>query len=319
MLYLGIDVGGTGIKVALVDHKGRVRVHREMPTRAMEGPEAILNRVESLSRGLIGRFGTAVAACGVGSAGRIDHQRGDVIFASKNLPGWTGVSLAAELSRRLGIPVVADNDVNTAALAEGWIGGARGLPNYMMLTLGTGVGGAVVVDGKVWRGAHFGAGEVGHTVLYPGGLQCACGGTGCAEQYVSARALTRRANGLLISGQRFRGIRDVIGSALHGDIPRRTAARRAVGLFCGDLALLLVNLQQMLDPETILIGGGIVRLGYWWDRLLEAVNREASDRVLSIRVEAAHCGPQAGVVGAARMAMLTYPTVRRRSVPDGTA
>lgn len=303
MVYLGIDIGGTGVKAALVSEQGQILDHSETPTRAHEGAEALLNRVEALARTAIARASAPVTACGVGSAGRIDVRRGYVVFASGNLPGWTGTHLSSELSGRLMLPVTVDNDVNAAALAEGWIGAARGTANFLMLTIGTGVGGALVIDHRLWRGARFGAGEVGHMALYPRGLACNCGGTGCAEQYVSAKALTRRANEGMTAGHPFRGIRDVI-QAVERPSPRRDAARAGVDRFVSDLALLLVNLQLAFDPQLTVIGGGIVRLGYWWDRLLEAVARECRPRSLTVRLKKAQCGPEAGVIGAARLAML---------------
>jgi glucokinase len=307
VVYLGIDVGGTGIKAALVDEKGRILHHAETPTRAAEGAEAVFGRIEHLARSLLGRAQEPVAACGVGSAGRIDCRRGQVVFASGNLPGWTGRFLGPELSHRLGLPVVVDNDVNVAALAEGWVGCARGTSDYLMVTLGTGVGGAIVIGGKLWRGARWGAGEVGHMALYPHGLPCNCGGTGCAEQYVSAKALTRRANEALTRGHPFKGIREVLTQADRGHPARREAARRGVDQFTSDLAVFMVNLQQAFDPHVIIVGGGIVKLPYWWDRLLEKVARESRPRSLTIRLKRAQCGPLAGVVGAARIAMLAYP------------
>lgn len=304
MLYLGIDIGGTGIKVGLVDDQGQIRQHAEMPTRASEGPNPVLDRVQQLAGSLTGRSREAVSGCGVGCAGRIDHQKGTVVFASGNLPGWSGLALGPELSRRLALPVTVDNDVNAAAAAEGWVGTARGTADFVMLTLGTGVGGAVVIGGELWRGARWGAGEVGHTALYPHGLPCNCGGRGCAEQYVSAKALTRRASDALKGGRPFHGIREVLTQADRGREGRKEAAHAAVEGFTSDLALLLVNLQQSFDPQVIVIGGGITKLGYWWDRLVEATAREARPRSLTIRVKPAHFGPQSGVVGAARLAML---------------
>lgn len=315
MAYLGIDIGGTGVKAAIVGEKGEILHHAETPTRATEGATAVLSRVEHLARSLMGRCTTPLFSCGVGSAGRIDHRRGRVVFASGNLPGWTGLALGPELSRRLGLSVVVDNDVNAAALAEGWVGAARGTGDYLMLTLGTGVGGAVVIGGKLWRGARSGAGEVGHMALYPGGAACSCGGTGCAEQYVSAKALTRRANEHLEKGHPFRGIREVLSSAERGPTGRREAARKGVDHFTADLALLLMNLQQAFDPQVVIIGGGIVRLGFWWDRLQEAVARECRPRSLTIKLKKAHCGPLAGVVGAARLAQLAHAKAGRLPAP----
>ncbi|MFZ5815152.1 MAG: ROK family protein [Bacillota bacterium] len=315
MVYLGLDIGGTGIKAALVDERGNILHHAETPTCASEGAACILDRVRRLALSLTERAGTQVVACGVGSAGRIDHRRGQVLFASGNLPGWTGTHLGPELSRALGMPVTVDNDVNAAAIGEAWIGAARGTADFLMLTLGTGVGGALMVGGKLWRGARWGAGEVGHMALFPGGEECNCGGIGCAERYVSAKALTRRANEALESGRPFRGIRDVIGAAEKGPSDRREAARKGVERWTAHLALFLMNLQMAFDPQVIILGGGVVRLGYWWERLLEATSRECRPRSITTKLKRAHLGPQAGVVGAARLAMLAQQRGERGKEP----
>lgn len=304
-LYLGVDIGGTGVKAAVVDQSGRMVTHAETPTRAHEGRDAILRRAIELARGVLGRAPGPVMACGIGSAGRIDYDLGLVAFASGNLPGWTGLDLAGAFAAALGLKATADNDVNAAALAEGWIGAARGVENYLTLTLGTGVGGAVVIGGKLWRGVRWGAGEIGHMTLYPGGHACNCGGKGCAEQYVSAKALTRRANDGLRGGSPFRGIREVLGAAgSPGSDQRQQAARAGATAFTNDLAMFLVNLQNAYDPSLLLIGGGILKMGYWWPKLEEALEREAAARSILVDVRPAACGPHAGVIGAARVGMV---------------
>lgn len=314
MSYLGIDIGGTGIKAGLVDEQGRILFHTETPTRAQDGAAAVLGRVETLARAAIRHAGESpVLACGVGSAGRIDHRRGRVVFASGNLPGWTGLHLGPELSQRLGLAVTVDNDVNAAAIAEGWIGAARGTADYLVLTLGTGVGGALVVGGRLWRGARWGAGEVGHMALYPYGEPCNCGGVGCAERYISAKSLTRRASEALEGqGMPFRGIREVLTTAERGHGIRQEAARAGVERFTADLSLFLMNLQQAFDPQLVVIGGGITRLGYWWQRLLDATAQQCQPRSLTVRLKRAHLGPRAGVVGAARLAMLSRGSGRQK-------
>lgn len=295
------------MKVAVVDETGHLVAQGETPTRAHEGRDATVQRAVDLARGVIGRAPGPVVAGGIGSAGRIDRDRGVVLFASGNLPGWTGLELASVFGKALSIPMTVDNDVNAAVFAENWVGAAQQVSHYAMVAIGTGVGGAMVIDGALWRGARWGAGEVGHTILYPGGLPCNCGGRGCAEQYVSARALTRRANELRKGGPAFRGIREVLGAASSpGSEARHQAARGAVAAFTSDLALLLINMQNNFDPEVLLIGGGILRLGYWWPRLEEALEREAALRSLTIDLRPAACGPQAGVIGAARLGMLSY-------------
>jgi glucokinase len=307
-LFLGLDIGGTGLKAGIVDSRGRLVAHLETPTRAQEGRDGILRRLLDLARAALARSTEPVAACGAGSAGRIDFPRGVVHFATGNLPGWTGLDLAGALQGALGVPSFVDNDVNAAALAESWIGAAAGAQDFVMLTVGTGVGAAVCIRGELWRGANWGAGEVGHTVLYPGGQPCNCGGAGCAEQYISARALTRRANEAQGGGPPFRGIREVLGAASNaGSSARQQAARSAVAAYVKDMALFMVNIQNAYDPRLIIVGGGILKMGYWWPKLEEALEREAKARSLAFDLRPAACGPHAGVIGAARLAMLCRP------------
>lgn len=334
-LYLGIDIGGTGIKAALMDSSGTAVRHRETPTRYAEDPTGVLDRVLGLGRELLAAApsGQRVLAVGVGCPGRIDQEQGTVLF-SGNLPVLTGLDLGRKLSEGLSLPVWVDNDVNVVALAEGWLGAARRASNYVCITLGTGVGGALVLGGRLWRGAYWGAGEVGHMIFQPGGHACTCGGRGCTEQYVSAKALTRRSNSALSNltrrhnpgpGSRllFHGIREVIAAAQWqrpaDNTPqtlrqqmRHQSAREAVEGYAADLALFLTSLQSAFDPELIVVGGGIVRLGYWWPKLEDALNQEMEHRKMKIVVEPAHFGPRAGVIGAARLAVLQTRQDRRR-------
>jgi glucokinase len=334
-LYLGIDIGGTGIKAALMDSAGTAVRHRETPTRCAEDPGGVLDRVVGLGRELLAACpaGGRVMGVGVGCPGRIDQAQGKVLF-SGNLPGLTGLDLGRRLADALSLPVWIDNDVNVVALAEGWLGAARRVNNYVCITLGTGVGGALVLGDRLWRGAYWGAGEVGHMVFHPGGHPCTCGGRGCTEQYVSAKALTRRANAALSSLTRrsgggvggrllFHGIREVVAAAqwqrpaetgphiLRQQL-RHQAAKEAVEGYAQDLAIFLTSLQSAFDPELIVVGGGIVRLGYWWPKLESALDVEMQRRGIKIAVEPAHFGPRAGVIGAARLAVLQTRQQRRR-------
>ena len=194
VVYLGIDVGGTGIKAAIVDAEGRILHRAEAPTGAAEGAGAVLG-----AHPAAGPFADGAGRdTGYGLRGRVagPHRpppgAGDL--RQREPARLDRPALGAELHQAFGVPVVVDNDVNAAAMGEAWIGAARGTSDFLMLTLGTGVGGALTVHGRLWRGARLGAGEVGHMALYPGGEPCPCGGRGCAERYVSSKALTRRAN-----------------------------------------------------------------------------------------------------------------------------
>lgn len=241
---IGVDIGATGLKAGLVDHRGNLGPVETCPTLAHEGPGSIMARIFGLVDRLLARQ-PGVLGIGVGSAGRINHSEGLVQFASGNLPGWTGTRIGPILAERYGLPVVVDNDANVAALAEGWVGAARGCRDFLCLTIGTGVGGGFVVDGHLARGAHWGAAEFGHMVLYPGGEPCNCGGRGCLEQYVSGPALVRRANR--------RGFPCVSAEELVEACRRNDP--KALGVidgFVSDLAWGLITLQNIVDPEVII-------------------------------------------------------------------
>ena len=147
--------------------------------------------IKGLVSSFINQTDVPVLGIGVGSAGRIDSVSGKVIYATDNLPGWTGVMLADEIAEAVNIPVYAENDVNVAAIGEAWVGAAQHCNTFALIALGTGVGGAIVNEGRMLHGVLGGAGEIGHTILVPGGLPCNCGQRGCLEQYVSGTALGR--------------------------------------------------------------------------------------------------------------------------------
>lgn len=297
MLTLGIDIGGTKIRAALVDLSGNIRQVAQTATPVADGREGILRALYSLVDPLVDQ----VDAIGVGSAGRINVREGSVAYATDNLPGWTGTPLKALLQRRCPKPVFVDNDVNVAALAEGWVGAARGLEHFLCLTLGTGVGGALVSRGQLVHGATWSAGEIGHMLLYPGGRPCNCGGFGCLEQYVSGPALVRSANqmgGANRSGGPYPDGRLLFQAVEAGEEP----ALKAIDAFCRDLAYALQTLQSVFDPEAVIIGGGLIDgRQVWWERLAEQVRLLCPVPVVT---RPAALGGDAGVVGAARLAQL---------------
>ncbi|MFC4596873.1 ROK family protein [Cohnella hongkongensis] len=291
--WIGLDVGGTGIKGAIVDEKGGVLVQEKVGTSAADGAEAIFGQLVRVA-GKLRDSGLNVSGIGIGSAGRIDRATGTVRYATDNLPGWTGMRLAERIGDAFGLPVYVDNDANAAAAGEGWIGAAAGLRDYALITLGTGVGGALVCGGRVLSGRSGAAGEIGHACLYPGGLPCSCGGTGCVEQYVSGTALNRIARGVSPSWDSYR--------LLQAFEEGREEAREAMEGFFRDLSLTIRAVQMFMDPEAVVIGGGLADASaVWWEAFQQ---RWEAEQPYPMPVCPAALGNRAGVIGAARIAMV---------------
>ncbi|MCR2763418.1 ROK family glucokinase [Microbacterium sp. zg.B48] len=308
MLKVGIDIGGTKIAGGVVDASGRIleqlRVDTPVDTRALA--DAVIAMVRSL------RESHDVEAVGVAAAGFVDRDRASVIHAP-NI-AWRNEPLKAVLEARIDLPVTIENDANAAGWAEFRFGAGRNVDNMVMLTMGTGVGGAVVLDGALFRGGHGIAAELGHTRFSRDGLLCGCGQQGCLEQYASGRALQREANAIADAGGMGAGLAAVRagqgtleGAAISrlvmaGDPGAVEALRRvatALGEACG-------GFQAVLDPELFVIGGGVAQLG---DQLLGPVRiaYETSlpgygDRPVAA-FAIAQLGNDAGLIGAADLAI----------------
>ncbi|WP_019913066.1 ROK family protein [Paenibacillus sp. HW567] len=291
--YIGADIGGTGIKAALIGEDGGIAARRSTPTPVSEGANGILHALKGIIAELMAE-GPEVGGIGIGTAGRVDPEEGVVLYATDNLPGWTGMRLAAEIEAGFGLPAAVLNDANAAALGEGWLGAASGLADYAMLTLGTGVGGALVHREEPISGKQGAAGEFGHMVLYPGGIPCSCGQRGCIEHYLSGRALNRLAAGADGSWDS----RKLLAAFAAGD--QRAAA--VMDVYLNDLSLTMHNIQSFLDPGAIILGGGVAESHpLWWAVWME---RLAETSPLSFNVLPARLGNEAGMIGAARTIMM---------------
>ncbi|WP_246210107.1 ROK family protein [Nocardioides piscis] len=308
-VWIGVDVGGTKVLAGAIADDGRVlrNARRATPGRRVEVAqveEAVSEAVHAAAAG------AEILGVGLAAAGFVDAARERVVFAP-HLP-WQGDGVRARLSERWGVPVVLDNDANCAALAEWTYGAARAAGSAIVVTMGTGIGGAILLGGRLVRGANGMAGEFGHMQVVPGGHPCECGGRGCWEQYSSGSALVRNARGLMseqpsVLDEVTGGNPDLVtgpmvtAAAEDGDL----AARQAIVSVGEWLGTGLANLVAALDPEVVVVGGGVSAAG---DRLLEPA-RQALERSL---VGAAHravpsllpalLGPEAGIVGAAEMA-----------------
>jgi glucokinase len=312
-LSVGIDIGGTKVAAGVVDERGRVlaRARRDTPSRDAGLVEAtIIAVVEEL------RATHDVVAVGIGAAGFVDAARARVRFAPHL--AWRNEPLRDAVTATLGLPVVVENDANAAAWAEWRFGAAQDEDHLVMVTLGTGIGGGIVEDGRVQRGRYGMAGEFGHMVVVPDGHRCECGNRGCLEQYASGNVLGREARELARAGspvavglmERVRGDVDALIGPVVTEAAREGDAC-AVELFedVGRwLGIGLANLAAALDPGLFVIGGGVSDAG----ELLLGPAREAFRRTLTgrgyrpeARILRASFGPEAGLVGAADLARLT--------------
>jgi predicted NBD/HSP70 family sugar kinase/putative N-acetylmannosamine-6-phosphate epimerase len=303
---IGVDIGGTWIKAGLVDLEGRISVPARIPTQARGGREAIASATaQAIDRVLRSARGDGIEPIGLGiaSAGVIDVRNGTVYAATENLPGWSGFELRAFAERRFQLPTCVENDSHAAVLAEMCFGSARHLSNFAAITIGTGVGGGVVLNRKLIRGQHGFAGAFGHSTIFFDGWPCTCGRAGCLEAYVSASALAREYRDISDAGGDDPGLGDAemalkVSQLASGNDP---IAREAYSALAGYLAKGVANLFNILDPEVVIVSGGLVKGKPWFvadvERRVEQMLHFGSLRKPCVQLASA--GDQAGILGAA--------------------
>ncbi|WKW12699.1 ROK family protein [Pseudogemmatithrix spongiicola] len=311
---LGVDLGGTNIVVGAmsVDGTREFGMH-EIPTRAAMGADAVVERIVQLiervaaeTMAATGASRDALLGVGIGSPGPLDRERGLVIF-TPNL-GWRDFPLRDRVSEAVGLPATLDNDANCATLGEWWRGAAQGGRNVVGLTIGTGIGGGLILDGRLYHGASDVAGELGHATIDSTGRRCGCGNYGCLEAYASGPAIAERAREALAGGEP-----SSMPALVGGDLSRLTAALVYQAAREGDrLALEVVretarllgagvaNLLNIFNPDTVVLAGGVTQAG---DALFEPMRAEVRRRAFKPAVDACRIVPgslqgKAGVVGA---------------------
>lgn len=322
-LAIGIDIGGTKVAAGVVDQDGLILERMRCETRATN-PMEVLETVSSIVDRL--RRNHHIVAVGVGAAGFIDASQSTVLF-SPHL-AWRHEPLRDAIYRRTGLPVLVDNDANASGWAEWRFGAAQNEPDLVVLTLGTGIGGALVIDGQPYRG-HFGiAGEFGHMQIVPDGRPCECGNLGCWEQYASGNVVGRKARALAAGSSPLgRALCQEAGSieAIEGTMVTehaRSGDAEAVEMLCevgGWLGKGIANLAAALDPGLFVVGGGVSDAG---DLLLEPARQAFREHLTGrgfraeARIVRAHLGPDAGLIGAADMSRIKARR-RRPANPTG--
>ncbi|WP_203289089.1 ROK family protein [Metabacillus sp. cB07] len=290
MFIAGIDIGGTSIKAMIVDEQKNEHFSFSLPTAAQDGKNAILKNLFLCIETCLKKY--SIQGIGIGTAGRVNVRTGEIVYATDNLPGWEGTKLKELVEGKFGLPAAIENDANAALIGEMWTGAAQNFQDTVMLTLGTGVGGAQAVCGRIHHGTGWSGGEWGHSILYPGGKPCNCGLRGCIEQYLSGRALLNRANTESIAI--FRNGSEVFEEFEKGN----PEIIKVVGGYLDDLVTLLTTLRNGMDPEVILIGGGVIDSKKMWWPLLES---KLAALPFRLNIKSAELGNNAGCVGAGKM------------------
>ncbi|MBP7216580.1 MAG: ROK family protein [Candidatus Omnitrophica bacterium] len=296
---IGVDLGGTNLKIALCDITFTIKQKAILSTKSFNKKEALISAIAQAITQFLHKSNLAkryVVGVGLGLPGPVDVNRGLVHFFP-NIPGWRNVPLRDMLQKRLGLAVVVDNDANVMALAEFTKGSAVGATNAVCITLGTGVGGGLILDKALYRGSTFAAGEIGHMPLNETGPRCQCSRMACLETYVGNARIEQQAQELF---KKKISLEELSQLARQGDA-RAMAVWRQVGVRLG---IALSGVIDLLDPDTIVIGGGVANAGRI---LFQAVRQTIESRVFpvtgrKVRVCKASLGSDAGMMGAAILA-----------------
>ncbi len=310
MHRIGIDVGGTNVKIALVDENGSIIYSNSVPTRAEMGFEYTVNNIKQAIRDLIAETKSAkIESIGFDFPGQIDYKNG-VVRLAPNIPGWVDVPIAKIIEDEFKIPTRIDNDVHCAALGELNFGAGKGCENFICMTVGTGIGSGIVINGKLVRGASNAAGELGHIKLQMnGGPLCGCGDYGCLEAFASGPSIVKMASEYIMSGKstKFRELASggeitpyiVCEAAKQGD----PVAKRIFTIMGEYIGFGLTSVVNLLNPEKIIIGGGVADAG---ELLLEPIRETIKKRAMvvagsAVQVVPAQLGNSAGVIGASML------------------
>lgn len=311
---IGIDVGGTNVKIALVDENGKIIYSNSVPTYAKMGYEYTVNNIKQAIKDLMKETGTdstSIEGIGFDFPGQVDCKTG-VVKLAPNIPGWVNVPIAQMIEDEFHIPTRIDNDVRCAALGELKFGAGKGCQNFVCITVGTGIGSGLVINGKVVRGAANAAGEIGHIKLQMnGGPICGCGDTGCLEAFASGPAIVAMAQDYIRGGKstKFREMAAAEGGEITPYMVAKAAeegdpvAKRIFEIVGEYIGIGLTSVINLLNPEKVIIGGGVAEAG---DLLFDPIRRTIKERAMvvagnSVEIVPAELGNSAGVIGASML------------------
>jgi glucokinase len=316
---IGVDLGGTNLRVAAINENGGLFDQVNLLTEVEKGREDVVDRLSSGILQLVERWKNVyqLAGIGVGIPGIIRMKEG-ILVASPNLPGWENFNIRAQIARRLNSPFYLENDANAAALGEKWIGSGKNCDHLCFLTMGTGIGGGLILNGRIWHGVAGMAAELGHVTVYPDGRPCKCGSQGCLEAYAAASAVVVAAKEFLEAGTASPALREAatagkpLTSALIHQLARQgDASSIAVFQQVGKaLGIAIASFTNIFDIDTFVLGGGAVDA---WDAFEKSMFEEVPKRSYVFRndprrILKSHLGNQAGIFGAAYLAFQNQPS-----------
>lgn len=311
---IGIDVGGTNVKIALVDKSGKIIYSNSVPTYAKMGYEYTVNNIKQAIKDLMKETNTTakdIDGIGFDFPGQVDYKTG-VVKLAPNIPGWVNVPIAQMIEEEFHIPTRIDNDVRCAALGEMKFGAGQGCKNFVCITVGTGIGSGLVVNGQLVRGASNAAGEIGHIKLQmKDGLICGCGDTGCLEAYASGPSIVAMAQDYIKGGKstKFREMAAAEGGEITPYMVAKAAeagdpvAKRIFAIVGEYIGIGLTSVINLLNPEKVIIGGGVAEAG---DLLLDPIRKTIKERAMvvagsAVEIVPAQLGNSAGVIGASML------------------
>lgn len=310
---IGIDVGGTNVKIALVDENGKIIYSNSVPTYAKMGYEYTVNNIKQAIKDLMKETNTdstTIEGIGFDFPGQVDYKTG-IVKLAPNIPGWVNVPIAQMIEDEFHIPTRIDNDVRCAALGEMKYGAGQGCENFICITVGTGIGSGLVINGKLVRGASNAAGEIGHIKLQMNnGPICGCGDTGCLEAFASGPAITAMALDYIRGGKsaKFRELAGIdneitpyiVAKAAEQGDPVAKRIFEKIGEYIG---IGLTSVTNLLNPERVIIGGGVAEAG---ELLINPIRRIIKERAMviagnAVEIVPAQLGNSAGVIGASML------------------
>jgi len=312
-IFIGIDIGGTNVKIGCFDRELNLISKTAVATEADMGPEVVVDKIAQTVEKLLADGGFSlqdVAAAGMGSPGPANYREG-IIIRSTNMPKFKNTPLPHMLSERIGTAVVFDNDANVACWGEYAVGAGRGVSDMVFFTLGTGIGGGIINNGKLLHGCGDNAAELGHIIIYPGGRRCNCGQRGCVEAYASANSTAKRASEAVKAGAQssLKKVLDEKGEITCKDVYEQAAAGDALAQKITDetaeaLAILCINVLHSTEPGRIVFSGGMIAAG---EVLLNRIKHYFNEHIWSLKKETveicfATLGEDAGIIGAAALA-----------------
>ena len=287
MRILAFDIGGTFIKYALCNDNFELTEKNKIPTNAKQGGQVIIQRIIDIIESY-----ENIDRVAISTAGQVDSEHGVVVYSTDNIPYYTGMMVKSLIENKTGIPTFVENDVNAAALGEAHFGAAKGESDFICLTLGTGVGGAIFLNNKLYKGSASAAGEIGHMVIHAGGRQCTCGGEGCFECYASANALIKAVN--KISDEPLDAFQ-----IFQKENMQRPEIRSEIDKWIDEIIIGLMNFIYIFNPPLIVIGGGIMNEDY----IIELIDRKIYSRLMksfkNVRIERSQKGNDSALLGVA--------------------